>query len=183
MFSKLENLYHFIDESIESIYQKHPKEIRCKKGCADCCHAVFNVSFIEAAYIAGYLAEHRDICKQQQEIAHKSALEFEELVKKEANPSTERIRCPFLSDNDLCLGHIVRPINCRTYGTPTIIDGKAHVCGLSGFDDKQQYTTVDLAPLQKSLEDYSVELVGEDFGRKRYPLSWVFLKTEFFLPR
>ncbi len=73
-------------------------------------------------------------------------------------------------------------MNCRTYGTPTLINGQAHVCGISEFDNNKQYPTIDLEPLQKSLYEYSVDLVGEDFGKRRFPIAWVFLKTDFFLP-
>lgn len=182
MFNHLENLYLFVDQTVEKIYKQHPDEIRCKKGCADCCHAVFDISFIEATYLAAYLKKHQDILASQQIRAQKAAEEFENLVKNKKDPSKARIRCPLLADNDLCLGHQVRPINCRTYGTPTLINGEAHVCGLSGFDNNIGYPTIDLAPLQKSLNEYSVELAGEQVGNNRFPISWIFLKTDYFLP-
>jgi Fe-S-cluster containining protein len=182
MFSQLKELYKFIDTTVADIQRQHPQEVHCKPGCADCCHAVFDVSFIEAAYIAKFLTQHPAIQKSQHDHAQKAAVQFEQIIQEQAELSTKRIRCPFLGEDNLCLGHDVRPVNCRTYGTPTVIDGKAHVCGLSGFDNKAQYPTIKLEPVQKSLYQYSVELVGEEFGQRRFPIAWVFLKTEFFLP-
>ena len=178
MFSKLRELYKFVDTTVEEIKRQHPEQVLCKPGCADCCHAVFDVSFIEAAYIGQFLSQNPAIKKNQQDQAQQAAEQFEQVIKEQADLSTKRIRCPFLGEDNLCLGHEVRPINCRTYGTPTVIEGKAHVCGLSGFDSQGQYPTINLEPLQKSLYEYSVDLVGEEFGARRFPIAWVFLKTE-----
>jgi Fe-S-cluster containining protein len=182
MFSRLKDLYQFVDNTVEEIKNQHPEQIRCKPGCADCCHAVFDISFIEAAYLADFLSNHKDLVKSQQEHAQKAAVAFETLLKEDADLAKARIRCPLLGEDDLCLGHEVRPVNCRTYGTPTVINGEAHVCGTSEFDNNKQYPTIDLEPLQKSLCEYSAQLVGEDFGKRRFPIAWVFLKTDFFRP-
>lgn len=183
MFTSIKNLFSFIDDTVEKIYQKHPEEIYCRPGCADCCHASFDISFIEAAYLASFLLENKVILDNQHDAAQKAALAYEELIKKQADPASTRIRCPLLSKDELCLAHPVRPINCRTYGTPTLIDGKTHVCGLSNFNNHTQYTTIDLVPLQNSLQCYSIDLVGNDFGNRRYPIAWVLLKISFFLPQ
>lgn len=182
MFERLERLFELVDESVAKLYEAYPDEVKCKKGCADCCHAVFDISFIEAAYIAKHLRVHPEILQQGQERAKEAALAFEKLMAQSGDVATARIRCPLLADDDTCLAHGVRPVNCRTYGTPTIIHDKAHVCGLSGFAKEKKYQSIDLAPIQQELCDCSVELVGEDFGIKRFPVSWVFLKLDFFLP-
>jgi len=183
MFNKLLNLYTSVDSAIKEIYRQHPREIMCRPGCADCCHAVFDVSFIEAACLAAYLKENQHLVVQQAKIASEAAVEFEKCLKNNEDLSTKRIRCPLLGDNDLCLAHPFRPVNCRTYGTPTVINGKAHVCGLSGFDNSLRYPSVYLEPLQKSLVEYSTELVGSEFGTRRYPIAWVILRLEYFLPK
>ena len=182
MFSKLEELYQFVDTTVSGITHQFASEVRCVPGCADCCHAVFDISFIEAAYLAQFLSQHKDILASQQEQARKTAVAFEKLLQEKGELATARIRCPLLGRDDLCMGHTVRPVNCRTYGTPTTIEGKAHVCGISGFANNNKYPTIDLKPLQKSLHNYSVELAGEDCGSRRFPIAWVFLKIDFFLP-
>ncbi len=183
MFQRLKELHKFTDDTVARICEQYPEEVQCRPGCADCCHAVFDISFIEAAYIADFLQKNVKIRQQQQAQAQRAAEEFEALLRKNGDLSRARIRCPFLADNNLCLGHQVRPINCRTYGTPTVIDGKGHVCGLSNFSNNGKYPTIALKPLQESLQDFSAQLAGEDFGNRRFPIAWVFLKTEFFLPR
>lgn len=182
MFEQVQHLLQVVDRAVEEICQEYPAEVHCSLGCADCCHAVFDVSFIEAAYIASFLKKHPDITTSQKEHAEKAAIAYEQLNRENGDPSTARIRCPLLSEDNICLAHLVRPINCRTYGTPTDIAGKGHVCGLSGFSQTGTYPTIKLSPLQESLQSYSIQLVGPDFGTRRFPLSWVVLKTDIFLP-
>lgn len=183
MFSNLQKLFESVDQAVGSIIEQYPDEVRCRMGCADCCHAVFDVSFIEAAYIASFLHANSALREQLMERAQEAALAFERLMAEGADIPSSRIRCPLLSNENLCLAHTVRPVNCRTYGTPTVIQGKGHVCGVSGFSRTVSYPTVNLEPLQEQLKNLSVELVGEEFGVRRFPISWVILRTEFFLPR
>ncbi|MEE4137062.1 MAG: hypothetical protein V2I32_13360, partial [Desulforhopalus sp.] len=58
MFAQLEKLYRIVDDTVTSITAAHPRAVRCRPGCADCCHAVFDISFIEAARLALFLAEN-----------------------------------------------------------------------------------------------------------------------------
>jgi Fe-S-cluster containining protein len=183
MFARLEKLYRIVDDTVASITADHPGAVHCRPGCADCCHAVFDVSFIEAARLAIFLAENPPVLTSQKVRAQQAAEAFEQLFRDGGDPATARIRCPLLGDDDLCLAHPVRPLNCRTYGTPTIIAGKAHACGLSGFIGAQVYPSIDLAPLQERLSDYSRQLAGENFAERRFPIAWVVLRLEFFLPR
>lgn len=182
MFTQLKYLFDYVDKTVGDIISQHPEAVRCRPGCADCCHAMFDVSFIEAAYIASFLGANKPLLDSQRTYAKEAAGQYEANLQQNVDPSTARIRCPMLGDDDLCLGHTVRPLNCRTYGTPTKIGGKAHVCGLSNFEGNVSYPTIDLEPLQKSLQEYSVKLVGEEFGMKRFPIAWIFLRLNYFLP-
>jgi len=182
MFSNIKRLFSFVDETVNTISRDYANEVRCKPGCADCCHAAFDISFIEATFIASFLSAEPALLRQQKRHAITAATAYEELISQGKNPALTRIRCPLLSDDKLCLGHAFRPINCRTYGTPTVINGKAHVCGLSQFNGHNHYPTIDLAPLQKSLHQYSTELAGNEAGDRRFPIAWIFLKIDFFLP-
>jgi Fe-S-cluster containining protein len=183
MFKQLEHLFTFVDTAVNDIIRQHQEAVRCRPGCADCCHAMFDVSFIEAAYIAAFLDRNRHLLDSRRHYAELAAGQFEKNLREHVDPSTARIRCPMLGDDDLCLGHAVRPLNCRTYGTPTLISGTAHVCGLSGFHNHASYPTIDLGPLQDSLREYSSRLAGQEFGRKRFPIAWIFLRLDYFLPR
>lgn len=183
MFGQLEHLFRFVDETVATICRQHPEAVRCRPGCADCCHALFDVSFIEAAALAAHLKKQPELRELCREVAEVAAEAYERVLAAGGDTALTRIRCPLLGDDDLCRAHGLRPINCRTYGTPTVIDGRTHVCGFSNFHGQRAYPTVDLAPLQASLNRYSVALVGENFGNRRFPIAWVVLRTDFFLPR
>ena len=178
MFSKLLHLYSVIDQAVSQICGQFPDEVKCGPGCADCCHAVFDVSAIEAAYLLSLLSKEQ--LAELQEPAKDAFAAFRTILAEQKNPAEERIRCPLLGPEDTCLCYKGRPINCRTYGTPTVIQGQAHVCGLSGFDKGLSYPTITLEPLQQSLYQYSVDLYGEELAGKRFPLALAILEPHIF---
>ena len=181
MFSQLLHLNQFVDQTMTMLFQKFPDEVMCHKGCSDCCNAVFDLSFIEACYLACTLQKiDEETRKQVLQRAQKASQQWQQLFSSGADPAVGRIRCPLLSDTGLCACYQARPINCRTYGVPTVINGAGHVCGLSKFDKGKSYPTLDLAPLQQSLYEYSVQLGGEQLGSKRWSVAAVVLKPEQF---
>lgn len=179
MFAKLLHLYNFIDQTMVMLTAGFPREVTCRKGCADCCNAVFDLSFIEASYL---LHMFRDVPPATRTVildrCRRAEKQWQKIFRDHADPSLARIRCPLLNDGGECSCYHARPINCRTYGVPTIIDGAAHVCGLSGFSKGISYPSIDLAPLQKSLSEYSIETAGADSGRKRWSIAVVLLHPE-----
>ncbi len=178
MFKDLENLYESADRAVADVQKLYSKEVRCKKGCTDCCYAVFDVSLIEALYIR----RHFDTLGRKQRratlnIAKKAVKSWNQLVTAKADLSVARIRCPLLTDSGECACYKTRPINCRTYGIPTVIGDKSHVCGLSGFEQGKTYPTLNLAHLQKRLHEISVALEGNERGKRRWPVAAVLLGT------
>jgi Fe-S-cluster containining protein len=178
MFKDLENLFDFADRAVADVRERYSKEVRCKKGCTDCCYAVFDVSLIEALYIR----RHFDSLGRKQKrsalnIAKKALNSWDQLVTAKADLSLARIRCPLLTDSGECVCYKTRPINCRTYGIPTVIGDRSHVCGLSGFEQGKTYPTLNLASLQKRLYELSVALEGDERGRRRWPVAAVILGT------
>ena len=176
MFKDLENLYESADLAVADVQKRYSKEVRCKKGCTDCCYAVFDVSLIEALYIR----RHFDSLDRKQRraalnIAKKAIKSWDQLVAAKTDPSVARIRCPLLADSGECVCYKNRPINCRTYGIPTVIGNKSHVCGLSGFEKGKTYPTLNLAALQKRLYELSVALEGNERGKRRWPVAAVLL--------
>ena len=178
MFKDLENLFDFADQTVADIIKSYNHEVRCQKGCTDCCYAVFDVSLIEALYIR-HQFDSLDRKKRRAalNIAKKALKSWNQLVTTKADLSLARIRCPLLADSEECICYKTRPINCRTYGVPTVIGNKSHVCGLSGFEKGKTYPALNLEPLQKRLYELSAALKGEDFGRRRWPLAAVLLGT------
>lgn len=179
MFAKLLHLYQFVDQTMAMLFNRFPDEIRCGKGCTDCCNAIFDLSYIESSYLLVlFKTLPPDIRGEILARCPSAAQQWQKIFNSKADPSTARIRCPLLSDQGLCHCYAARPVNCRTYGVPTVINGSAHVCGLSNFSIGKSYPTLDLAPLQHSLYEYSVENVGQKLGRQRWPIAIILLYPE-----
>ena len=77
----------------------------------------------------------------------------------------QKVRCPLLGPDDLCVLYEHRPITCRLYGIPTAIGEEAHTCHRSGFEPGQPYPTVQMAKLQDQLYVISHEL-GRGVGSR-----------------
>ena len=73
----------------------------------------------------------------------------------------ERVRCPLLSEKDLCDLYDYRPLTCRFYGIPTAIGGAGHTCGKSEFKQGEQYPTVNLDTIYNQLQQISAELLRD----------------------
>jgi Fe-S-cluster containining protein len=71
-----------------------------------------------------------------------------------------RIRCPLLSDDDLCVLYEHRPVTCRLYGLPQNIGGRARTCGLSGFEPGGKYPTVNVDRINDRLAKLAEEFVA-----------------------
>ena len=175
-------LYAFVDQTVAALREQFSEEIACERGCADCCSAVFDISYVEAVCLA---ARFRELDQADQEdlwLRAKPALDqWQDLLTRQEDQAVARIRCPLLTEEDVCLFYEVRPINCRTYGVPTVIGGKAHVCGLSRFEKGVTYPTIQLEPLQQSLIQYSQNLCGEEVGQQRFPVATVLLEPDRFI--
>ncbi|MGQ9499680.1 MAG: YkgJ family cysteine cluster protein [Dissulfurimicrobium sp.] len=173
----LKRLFQSIDAAIRQICSQYPVEFRCQKGCSDCCYAVFDVSYIEALTIYHAFSglnrkDRRTAIKRAQKALAAWNKLFENGV---ADPSLARIRCPLLTDAGECACYDARPVNCRTYGLPTVIAGKAHVCGLSGFVKGLTYPTIKLGPIQEELLTLSIGLGGNELGKQRWPIAAILL--------
>ena len=177
----LETLFALADQAFAAVRQAHPDAIACRKGCADCCHAVFDVSLVEAANLLRHF-QGLDHAEQEQIViaAQEAKQAWERIMESRLDPAVARIRCPLLDAQGQCLCYEARPVNCRTYGIPTVINGKGHVCGFSGFEPGKSYPTVNLAALQQMLYDLSVQLAGAEKGARRWPIASVILTPTAF---
>jgi Fe-S-cluster containining protein len=75
--------------------------------------------------------------------------------------SQERVRCPLLGDNNLCLMYENRPITCRVYGIPTSTAGASHICGRTNFVQGKAYPTLNMDKIYTQLQLLSAELVKD----------------------
>lgn len=176
----LQNIYKEIDNIVSNITVDYPGLVKCKIGCSDCCHAVFDVSLIEGqlileAFRALERAKRREITRK----AEKALKQWQNIVNQPDRISDigrERIRCPLLDKNNICSLYDARPVNCRTYGIPLEIDGKSRVCGLSGFKQGENYPAFNLSKIHQRLMALSLEL-SKDKGMKRWPIASVILSA------
>jgi Fe-S-cluster containining protein len=157
IFKKYETLVKQVDEVFEKVCSDYPDCVKCKQACADCCHALFDLSLVEALYINHKFHENlgdkkgkiletanrtdRKLHQLKRKMfkAVESGQKTEELVLLEM--AAERSRCPLLNEENRCDLYAFRPVTCRLYGIPTSINGRGHTCGLSGFKEGVSYPT------------------------------------------
>jgi Fe-S-cluster containining protein len=175
------NKYQAVVDQVDAVFRKvqaeHGECVRCRVGCSDCCHALFDLTLIEAMYIKAQFdkvfkdraraliierANEADRAvfrlKRQAFKDHKNGKAESEILE---DMAAQRIRCPLLNSEDQCDMYAHRPLTCRLYGIPTVIGDKAHSCGLSGFEQGKPYPTVKLETIQRRLYDLSAELAAE----------------------
>jgi Fe-S-cluster containining protein len=176
-FGKYEKLVAASEAAFERVRNTHNECVKCSQGCADCCHAVFDLTLIEALYLNHRFKEKLTGDKKSaiEESANRSDRQLNKIKRRahqefqagrsEAEILTdlarERVRCPLLNAQDLCELYEYRPLTCRFYGIPTAINGQGHTCGLSGFKQGETYPTVNLDAITARLQEISAELVRD----------------------
>jgi Fe-S-cluster containining protein len=182
-FDKYKAIVDQVDAVFQKVQAEHEDCVRCRVGCSDCCHAIFDLSLVEALYIKAQFdkvfkeGDRAQIIERANEADravyrlkrrafkdHENGKPENEILEEMA---AERIRCPLLDADDRCALYADRPLTCRLYGIPTVIGDKAHTCGLSGFEPGKAYPTVKLDAIQQKLYDLSAEL-ARDIGSS-YP--------------
>ena len=182
-FKQYEALVQQADAVFARVKQAHGECVRCKEGCADCCHALFDLTLVEALYIksrfdADFVEEGRaDLIerahdadrhiyrlKRQAFKEHEEGRPEEQILEEMA---AHRVRCPALNTDDRCAIYEFRPLTCRIYGIPTVIGGKAHTCGLSAFNPGEPYPTVKMDAIYQRL--YEISLALAQAIDSRYP--------------
>ncbi|QTA78130.1 Putative zinc- or iron-chelating domain-containing protein [Desulfonema limicola] len=174
-FKQYEELLKTADTIFDKVKSDFPDCVKCHEKCSDCCHALFDLTLIEALYINHHfnekykgekhqaLTEKADKADRQIYKIKKKAYKDLEAGKKEddilAEIAEERVRCPLLNELEMCDLYEHRPITCRFYGIPTSIAGKGHTCGKSAFQKGNLYPTVNLDIIQKKLYDLSDQIV------------------------
>jgi Fe-S-cluster containining protein len=183
LFSQYELLVQKGDFLFKAIQEKYPDSVRCRVRCCDCCHAVFGIFPIEAAFINYHFNRlerkiRRDILKRAEKSEEEMLKAKDTLKVFEENPKMkvygigkQRVRCPFLSDKEECAFYENRPFICRIYGVPySLHQGKkenAFVCGISGFEAHVNYPTVKLEKIYTELGKLSESLLIE--GKSLHP--------------
>ncbi len=175
-FRQYEALVQEVEKTVQPLRKEYATQITCYEGCADCCHAMFDLHLVEAMYLHHKFNEaftgqkrsdildradraDREAYKKKREIFKLSSqgAQTKEILEMAAK---SRVRCPLLNSEDRCELYEARPLTCRLYGLPTAISGQAHTCNLSGFQPGTTYKTVHIEKIQDRLALISAELVA-----------------------
>lgn len=176
-FERYERYARDADALFERIRAEFPDLVVCREQCSSCCHALFDLSLVEALYLNAKFRDRLPDGKERSAIldaadaADRQNARVKRRIFKEsktgkdsneilAEVAATTIRCPLLGSDDRCVLYDVRPITCRLYGVPTAIGGKSHTCGKTGFIQGQAYPTVALDKMQHRLADLSAELAA-----------------------
>jgi Fe-S-cluster containining protein len=196
-FDRYEKVVAQADQVFEKVKKTFPDEVRCRTGCADCCHALFDLTLIEALYLnhhffGSFDGENRERLVSKANKADRAIYKIKRQAYRESQAGKDenqileeladvRVRCPLLNDAERCELYTHRPITCRLYGIPTAIGGKGHTCGLSGFKAGTHYPTVNLDLVHQQLYEISKDLVQDiksrfsGLGEILVPLSMAIL--------
>ena len=173
-FKRYEAIIAEADQVFHAVRDKYAENVRCEKGCSDCCHALFDLTLVEALYLNGNfngkfsgkakndVLKRADAADRQVHLlkheAFKAVKDGKNAQEILAEMAKVRVRCPLLDDDGACAMYEHRPVTCRIYGVPTAIGGAAHTCGKSGFEKGKAYPTVYLDRIQDKLYALSHEL-------------------------
>jgi Fe-S-cluster containining protein len=172
IFEGYEQLQREADALFEHVRRDNSDCVHCREGCSDCCHALFDLSLVEAMYINRSFLTSFDYGPQRSEIMTRASRTDRDLTKlkrkmfqaeRDGSPAEvimarvaeAKIPCPLLDENECCLLYEARPVTCRIYGVPTVIAGRTHVCGFSGFQKGRRYPSVFLDKMQARLDEMS----------------------------
>ena len=155
--------------------QLHGERIRCRRGCDDCCHQLFQISELEAAEVSRGVQKLPQ--KVQLRVRERAAVYLEQraaLVARTGQVESWgallgeglRLPCPALEDG-ACLVYEHRPLICRKFGIPLWNPdrpGRVYACQLN-FRDGEEIVDGRLVQIQTELHgewkrlqhDYNLE--------------------------
>lgn len=182
IFARYEALAAEADAIFERVRQAHPQCVVCEQGCSDCCHAMFDLSLVEAMYLNKVFAEQVPHGRERSDILTRAAdvdrqavrikREMFHAAKEGKSPedimmevAKVRLPCPLLGQDSSCVLYAHRPITCRLYGIPLNIHGKGHVCGKTGFAAGGAYPAVNMDRIQDRLEGLSRDIADVAHSR------------------
>ncbi len=172
LFEPYNDLVSKADQAFEKVAAEYPDCVKCKPHCSDCCHAVFGLFLIEAYFLKHDFDQlsvpEKEAALIRANAADREILRLETSIRSfEGDPEMQsyamakaRIRCPLLSDNNECIVYNARPITCRAYGIPTLIQGKPRVCGQADFTPGPNYPVFNIGSLHKGLFQLTKDLLA-----------------------
>jgi Fe-S-cluster containining protein len=139
----------------------HGERIHCRRGCTDCCHQIFQITEIEAAYISRQVKrlppETRRLLRERARAylpERQALLERHGIIEAWGSLPRKgtRLACPALLDG-ACAIYDHRPLICRKYGIPLYNPkrpGEVNACELN-FAEGEAIEDDQLVPIQTGL--------------------------------
>ena len=171
LFEPYDQLITKADQAFYKMETEFGDCIMCRRQCSDCCHAVFGLFLIEAIFLKQDFDRLDEGIKQTALLrctdADREQEKLEAMLKSfENDPQMQayslaraRIRCPLLADTNECILYPYRPITCRVYGIPTVIQGRARACSKAKFLKDRTYPAFDLDRAHRELYQMSKEVL------------------------
>jgi Fe-S-cluster containining protein len=176
LFRRYELLVREADQAFEKMHDRYGASMKCRAGCSDCCHALFGLFPIEAAYLQecfgrlgrkerrAALIRAEKSARELERVMSGSKIERGDPVSPQRALATQRVRCPLLDDRQACIAYSFRPITCRIYGIPVLIRKQIHACPKNLFRPGQSYPAFDLDEVHREMYHMSVELLAGRHG-------------------
>ncbi|WP_022666454.1 YkgJ family cysteine cluster protein [Desulfospira joergensenii] len=174
-FTQYEALVQVVDGVFDKVKQEYANEVFCREKCSDCCYAIFDLTLVEALYLKEQFLKKfsgkekselleiadktdRALIKLKRD-AYKKVQNGADQLEIVGKMSQERIRCPLLGQDNLCLMYEHRPITCRVYGIPVSTAGASHICGRTNFIQGNPYPTLNMDKIYTQLQLISAKLI------------------------
>ncbi|MBF7081473.1 YkgJ family cysteine cluster protein [Desulfallas sp. Bu1-1] len=171
IIQEYEQLAAKADRAFREMQRQYGKCVKCHEQCSDCCNAVFGLFLVESLYLSRHFnaldEESRRIILARADQADRDLLEMQKRLEQLGDDpqklseaiGRERVRCPLLSEEHKCSLYPYRPVTCRVYGIPTVINGKIHACWKAGFEKGKAYPAFDLDGIYKELYRLSKKIL------------------------
>ena len=147
--------------------------MRCRLGCTDCCHHLFNVDTLEARRIADYVAE---LPNQEQEKLSARARFYQE---RRSRLEGRRLACAALTPEGACAIYAARPLVCREFGMP-IYDprqpGSLKACELN-FQPGEEIDSDGIVERQTEIHQRWEALKSHHSDGRRWTVAAAILRT------
>jgi Fe-S-cluster containining protein len=158
----IEGRYLDIVAAVDSEFSRnrrlHGDRIQCRAGCTDCCHHIFEITEIEAAYIAKGV-ERLDAPARE---ALKSRARAYMDARRDLPAAGARLACPAL-EQGVCSIYEFRPLMCHKFGMPLFNPERPDrilACELN-FKDGEEIDDPQLIQIQTGIHQAWKELRSE----------------------
>jgi len=153
---------------------RHGARIHCRKGCAYCCHHLFQITEVEAAVISRAVKQMPAEEREDVQARARAYLPRREQIMRRHGmieawgnlpPEGTRLACPALADDGACRIYEHRPMVCRKFGIPLSNPqkpGRVFACELN-FQPGDEIEDNQLIRIQTGLYD-AWKSVQEDYN-------------------